>query len=178
MKYFGQYEDEIYAAGLRGVVPKLPIDIADAREEGDRGLAGYDRLVCPGGLRRRADAGSQRRGVREVGACPADDGRWLQAGHVDRALRHEAVDPDLHGPDRRHRHLCPGRAWGPRGGEGRRQDGGADGGLDADRRSARGRHARIRRHARLLPALYARPTGASPKASSIARRPPASRGSS
>jgi lactate 2-monooxygenase len=26
--YFGQYEDEIYAAGLRGVVPKLPIDIA------------------------------------------------------------------------------------------------------------------------------------------------------
>ena len=28
MKYFGQYEDEIYAAGLRGVVPKLPIDIA------------------------------------------------------------------------------------------------------------------------------------------------------
>ena len=28
MKYFGQYEDEIYAAGLQGVVPKLPIDIA------------------------------------------------------------------------------------------------------------------------------------------------------
>ena len=28
MKYFGQYEDEIYAAGLRGVVPKLPIDMA------------------------------------------------------------------------------------------------------------------------------------------------------
>ena len=28
MKYFGQYQDEIYAAGLRGVVPKLPIDIA------------------------------------------------------------------------------------------------------------------------------------------------------
>ncbi|MGO9464147.1 MAG: alpha-hydroxy-acid oxidizing protein, partial [Isosphaeraceae bacterium] len=28
MKYFGQYEDEIYSAGLRGVVPKLPIDIA------------------------------------------------------------------------------------------------------------------------------------------------------
>ena len=28
MKYFGQYEDEIYAAGLRGVVPKLPIEIA------------------------------------------------------------------------------------------------------------------------------------------------------
>jgi lactate 2-monooxygenase len=27
LKYFGQYEDEIYAAGLRGVVPKLPIDI-------------------------------------------------------------------------------------------------------------------------------------------------------
>ena len=28
MKSFGQYQDEIYAAGLRGVVPKLPIDIA------------------------------------------------------------------------------------------------------------------------------------------------------
>ena len=28
MKFFGQYEDEIYAAGLHGVVPKLPIDIA------------------------------------------------------------------------------------------------------------------------------------------------------
>jgi lactate 2-monooxygenase len=28
MRYFGQYEDEIYAAGLQGVVPKLPIDIA------------------------------------------------------------------------------------------------------------------------------------------------------
>jgi lactate 2-monooxygenase len=28
VKYFGQYEEEIYAAGLRGVVPKLPIDIA------------------------------------------------------------------------------------------------------------------------------------------------------
>ena len=28
MKYFGQYENEIYSAGLRGVVPKLPIDIA------------------------------------------------------------------------------------------------------------------------------------------------------
>ena len=28
MKYFGQYEDEIYLDGLRGVVPKLPIDIA------------------------------------------------------------------------------------------------------------------------------------------------------
>jgi lactate 2-monooxygenase len=28
MKYFGQYQDEIYLAGLRGVVPKLPIDIA------------------------------------------------------------------------------------------------------------------------------------------------------
>ena len=28
MKFFGQYEDEIYAAGMRGVFPKLPIDIA------------------------------------------------------------------------------------------------------------------------------------------------------
>ena len=28
MKHFGQYQDEIYLAGLRGVVPKLPIDIA------------------------------------------------------------------------------------------------------------------------------------------------------
>jgi isopentenyl diphosphate isomerase/L-lactate dehydrogenase-like FMN-dependent dehydrogenase len=28
MKYFGQYQDEIYAAGLHGVVPKLPIDSA------------------------------------------------------------------------------------------------------------------------------------------------------
>ena len=28
VKFFGQYEDEIYGAGLRGVVPKLPIDIA------------------------------------------------------------------------------------------------------------------------------------------------------
>jgi lactate 2-monooxygenase len=28
VKFFGQYQDEIYAAGLRGVVPKLPIDIA------------------------------------------------------------------------------------------------------------------------------------------------------
>ena len=28
MNYFGHYEDEIYAGGLRDVVPKLPIDIA------------------------------------------------------------------------------------------------------------------------------------------------------
>jgi lactate 2-monooxygenase len=28
MKYFGQYQDEIYSDGLRGVVPKLPIDMA------------------------------------------------------------------------------------------------------------------------------------------------------
>jgi lactate 2-monooxygenase len=28
VKFFGQFQDEIYAAGLRGVVPKLPIDIA------------------------------------------------------------------------------------------------------------------------------------------------------
>ena len=28
MKHFGQYQDEIYLAGLRGIVPKLPIDIA------------------------------------------------------------------------------------------------------------------------------------------------------
>jgi lactate 2-monooxygenase len=28
MKHFGQYQDEIYLAGLRGVVPKLPIDMA------------------------------------------------------------------------------------------------------------------------------------------------------
>src|SRR5271156_2362516 len=28
VKIFGQYQDEIYLAGLRGVVPKLPIDIA------------------------------------------------------------------------------------------------------------------------------------------------------
>lgn len=28
MKHFGQYQDEIYLAGLHGVVPKLPIDIA------------------------------------------------------------------------------------------------------------------------------------------------------
>ena len=29
MRYFGQYEDEIYADGLRGVVPDLPIDLAE-----------------------------------------------------------------------------------------------------------------------------------------------------
>jgi lactate 2-monooxygenase len=28
MKHFGQYQDEIYMAGLRGIVPRLPIDIA------------------------------------------------------------------------------------------------------------------------------------------------------
>lgn len=28
MKHFGQYQDEIYLAGLHGVVPKLPIDLA------------------------------------------------------------------------------------------------------------------------------------------------------
>ncbi len=33
MKFFGQYEDEIYAAGLQGVVPKLPIDIADLEKK-------------------------------------------------------------------------------------------------------------------------------------------------
>jgi len=27
MKHFGQYQDEIYLAGLHGVVPKLPIDM-------------------------------------------------------------------------------------------------------------------------------------------------------
>jgi lactate 2-monooxygenase len=33
VKFFGQYEDEIYAAGLRGVVPKLPIDIATLEKQ-------------------------------------------------------------------------------------------------------------------------------------------------
>jgi hypothetical protein len=28
MKYFGQSKDEIYAAGLQGVVSRLPIDMA------------------------------------------------------------------------------------------------------------------------------------------------------
>ena len=29
MKHFGQYQDEIYLAGLHGIVPKLPIDMAE-----------------------------------------------------------------------------------------------------------------------------------------------------
>jgi lactate 2-monooxygenase len=33
MKYFGQYENEIYSDGLRGVVPKLPIDIAELEKK-------------------------------------------------------------------------------------------------------------------------------------------------
>jgi lactate 2-monooxygenase len=28
MKHFSQYENEIYSAGLHGVIPKLPIDMA------------------------------------------------------------------------------------------------------------------------------------------------------
>jgi len=39
MKYFGQYQDEIYLAGLRGIVPKLPIDIATLEKKQDAGRA-------------------------------------------------------------------------------------------------------------------------------------------
>ncbi|HVU87707.1 MAG TPA: alpha-hydroxy-acid oxidizing protein [Pirellulales bacterium] len=33
MKNFGQYQDEIYAAGLRGIIPKLPIDIRELEQK-------------------------------------------------------------------------------------------------------------------------------------------------
>ena len=33
MKNFGQYQDEIYGAGLRGIIPKLPIDIRELEEK-------------------------------------------------------------------------------------------------------------------------------------------------
>jgi hypothetical protein len=33
MKHFGQYQDGIYLAGLQGVVPKLPIDMATLEQK-------------------------------------------------------------------------------------------------------------------------------------------------
>jgi lactate 2-monooxygenase len=33
MRFFAQYENEIYSDGLRGVVPKLPIDIAELEKK-------------------------------------------------------------------------------------------------------------------------------------------------
>src|SRR5262245_25543472 len=50
VNYFGQYEDEIYAAGLRGVVHKLPIDIATLEKKAvaawPQTIASYVQCGC------------------------------------------------------------------------------------------------------------------------------------
>ena len=63
MKNFGQYQDEIYTAGLRGGVPKLPIDIATLEK---KAVAAWSDTVASyvQGDWRRVDAGPQRCGVR------------------------------------------------------------------------------------------------------------------
>ena len=68
MAAYGDYQNEIYFNGLRGVKPKLPVDFRLLEARAAAALPQSVISYVAGRLRRRAHAGRQRRSVPSAGA--------------------------------------------------------------------------------------------------------------
>ena len=153
MANFGDLQNEIYLAGLSGVVPSLPMSFAELERRAELALPPGTWSYVAGGAGDEHTQRSNRTAFDHWGLVP----RMLRAS-TDRDLSVELFGITFRTPVflapigvigicTQERPRRPGR--GPRGRRYRR----ADGGLDAERGPAGGRGRGVRRDARVLPAL-------------------------
>ncbi len=87
MPAFGDYQNEIYFKGLRGVKPKLPVNFRLLEQKARAALPDDVLSYVAGGCGDERTQELERRRVRALGSDPAHDGRLFEAGHERRAVR-------------------------------------------------------------------------------------------
>ena len=157
---FGDYQFEIYLQGLSGILPSLPMSFAELEAKAQAAMSPSLWSYVAGGAGDERTQRVNRTAFERWGLMPR-----MFVGAKERDLSVDLFGLTLPSPV----FMAPIGVMGcarrtvtgtwPRAG--RRADRCADGGVDADRGSARGRRRRIRGHAGVLPALH--PDGPRPR---------------
>ena len=87
MTYFGAMQNEIYNAGLKGILPNWPVDFATLEKRAHGGFGAEPDELRRRRLRRRAYAGSECVGFPPLGHGAAHDGRLFRTRSVGRTVR-------------------------------------------------------------------------------------------
>ena len=116
MTHFGDYQNEIYMAGLQGVLPRVPVDFATLESRAAAALPPWVLSYIQGGCGDETTQDSNAQAFRHWGMIPRMMVDCSTARLVDRTVWPQTADAVVHGADRRHRHLHAGWPWRSRRG--------------------------------------------------------------